>query len=67
MTSFTLYGWAVCSWALIIAFQAGFPSHYSALSGSFILVWLSHFSTQPDTGCPHMQRIVPAHNLYSYV
>jgi len=30
MASFTLYGWAVCSWALIIAFQDGY--HISALN-----------------------------------
>lgn len=66
MASFTLYGWAVCSWALIIAFQV-FPSDLLLIHCSFrrVVDWLPYFSTQPDTGRPHMQNTVST--VHSYV
>ena len=66
MTSFTPYGWFVCSWALITAFQVAFPFNlyrYTNHLGALV-AWLSYFSTQPDTGCPHLQNIIPVMHLY---
>ena len=65
MASFT--PWAVCSWALIIAFQV-FPSNLLLIHCSFtrrMVDRLPYFSTQPDTGRPHMQNTVST--VHSYV
>ena len=67
MTSFTSYGWVVCSWALIMTFQVAFSSILYQYSTNHLDAWvvrLSNFSTQPDTGRPHMQNTIRVVHSY---
>lgn len=63
-SSFSAYGWTVCAWSLIVAFQV-FLAAILIVRRSFVAVWLPHLCPQPNPSCPDLQSIT-AHPVALY-
>ena len=54
--AFTAFGWFVCIWVLVLAFQVSTSYCHLTAELTSVVVWLSYIRPQPDTSRAYMQR-----------